>query len=551
MRPLLSVFRRMARARTGAFGLGLLLSALVLLAGVALLGLSGWFITAAAMAGLAGTGAVFDVFRPSAAIRFLALGRTAARYGERLATHDATLKALADLRVGVLDGLSRLPFPRLSALRGADRLNRLTLDIDALDGVALRLVLPVGAALATWGLTAAVLWWLTDLRVVLWTLSGFGLGAVAAFVVVIRHGKRPSRLAHAALMAYRTRLIDLMRARTDLIAAGLLGEARGKAADAERRHVEALLANDMAERGGGMVLALAETTTLAGILVLGGHLVLAGTLGPAAAALAFFAVLALGETLMPLRRGLAEFGRMADAARRVEPLVPDDTKTAPSGSAPPIQKDGPVLSVDGVAFGWHADGPALFENLTFSVARGGTVALVAPSGRGKSTVLQLAAGVLRPRAGELRLFGAPLADWPEDALRARVMLLPQRSALMAMTVAETLRLADPDATDADLREVLDRVSLTETLAARGGLAMRLGEAGSGLSGGERRRLALARALLRRPSLLLLDEPTEGLDRPTADQVLAGIRQTLPDAAILVASHRDREKSWADRQIRLP
>jgi ATP-binding cassette subfamily C protein CydC len=146
------------------------------------------------------------------------------------------------------------------------------------------------------------------------------------------------------------------------------------------------------------------------------------------------------------------------------------------------------------------------------------------------------------------LGGLAIADWDEAALRGVVTLLPQRSALMSGTVAEALRLGAPQADEVALQQVLDIVELSHTLSARGGLEARIGPRGESFSGGEARRLVLARALLRHPKLLLLDEPTEGLDDATAKAVLYAIRRYLPDAAILIAAHRAVETRFADRVI---
>ena len=144
-----------------------------------------------------------------------------------------------------------------------------------------------------------------------------------------------------------------------------------------------------------------------------------------------------------------------------------------------------------------------------------------------------------------------MADWDDAALRRQLVLVPQRSALVAGTLRAALTLADPQADDATLWAALEAAQLAGVIRAKGGLALRLGPLGAGLSGGEARRLVLARAVLRRPTVLLLDEPTEGLDDATARKVLTALRQHLPSAAILTASHRRIELDWADRVLTLP
>ena len=188
----------------------------------------------------------------------------------------------------------------------------------------------------------------------------------------------------------------------------------------------------------------------------------------------------------------------------------------------------------------------MLHDVSLTVAPGETVALVGPSGIGKSTLLAVAAGVLPPDAGRVAWRGRPLSAIPEAELRADLAFLPQRTALVAGTILENLALARDGLSEAEAWAALDAAALRETIEARGGLTSRLAEGGAGLSGGESRRLALARTLLRRPALLLLDEPTEGLDPETARRALAGLRAYLPQAAILLASHRAAEREAADR-----
>ena len=548
MRALVPIIRRIWAREWWSLLRGTALSAVVLIAGIALLGLSGWFITAAGLAGLAGLGIAFDVFRPSAGVRFLALGRTAARYGERMLTHDATLRSLARLRVHLLDAMAHLPFSRLPALRASEQLNRVTRDVDALDGVALRLFIPVVAALTTLALTATILWFLVDPALVIWLCASYVPGVVLALGLVALRSRAPSRMGQLALGAFRMRFVDLMRARTDLAVFGRLGERSEHVLAAEARTRGAVAVNDRIERAGGFVLSVTESVAAAGALLIGALLAQAGSIDPAIAALGFFATLALAEALTPLRRGMAEIGRMIDAARRVNRIMEsrEDGVRERGGSRTGIDPAAPVLALRGVGFRHEGADRPVVEGFNLQVNAGETVALVGTSGGGKTTVLHLAAGMLVPQSGFVEIGGLPLGRWGEADLRQAVTLLPQRSALLSGTIRDALALARPDLDAREAWAVLAAVALDTVIDERGGLDSHLGESGAGLSGGESRRMALARSLLRRPALLLLDEPTEGLDRATAEKVLAGLRQYLPDAAILLASHREAERNFADQ-----
>ena len=550
MRHLIPILRLIWAGQPGPLLRGTALAVTVLAAGVALLGLSGWFITAAGAAGLAGIGILFNVFQPSAAVRLLALGRTAARYGERLLTHDATLKSLTEIRVRLLKGVLTLPYPRLSRLRGAEVLNRLVADVDALDGIALRLFIPAASALVIFAASFAILGWLTKWALAAWILGSFALGSLAALAWVARRALAPSRRAEKALQAFRIRLIDTLRARDDLAVYGRLAEQRARVHDAEARLNTDLRRVDRVERRAGLVLSATATLAAGGALWLGGSLAQAGAIAPAQAALGFFATLALAETTGPLRRGLAELGRMVDAARRVNRLLPGDEPTPATMPAPAPVADAPALAFHSVTFRHPGAARAVLSGFDLTVEPGETVALAGPSGGGKSTVLSLAAGLIAPGSGEIALFGQPLASLPEHDLRARLSYLPQRSMLLGRSLFETLALADPELTEDQAENALEAMQLGEMARRRGGLHAPLKDNGAGLSGGEQRRLALARALLRRPDLLLLDEPTEGLDRETASVILCRTRQALPHAAIVVAAHRMVERQWADRVIRL-
>ncbi|WJS84768.1 ATP-binding cassette domain-containing protein [Paracoccus sp. TOH] len=505
-------------AAEGGMGRALALAALVLLAGWGLLALSGWFIAATAIAGLAGAGAVFDVFRPAASVRGLALLRTAARYGERMLGHDATLRAVAGLRGAVLAGLAAEPWSRLQKLRRGPALARVVADTDALDGLPLRLVLPGIAGLAVLALAAGLIGWLAGWQMAVWVCGAHLLAALAAGAWGLRRSSGLARAAAAAERDFSSHALDLVAARDDLAMHGRLPAQTALAMAAEARAAGLAGALDAAERDVALMLDLARIAAMAGSLGLGAAGIEAGLFGPAIAALSFFAAMALGEVVAPLCRAVADWGRIGDAADRVAPML-GRAMPAPAAAVPalPLQVGEVVL------------GP------------GQILGLCGPSGSGKSTLLAQIAGLVPPGDTAIALAGRPVSDWTEAALRAVLVMVPQRSALIAGTLRENLALAAPDADDDALHEILRAMRLDRL---RGGLDLRLGDGGAGLSGGEARRLALARALLRKTPILLLDEPTEGLDEGTARQVMAEILQRSRDVALVIASHRPSDLKQA-------
>lgn len=549
MRRLARIFIRVWRPHAGKLALGSLFSVLVVFAGTALLSVSGWFITATGIAGLAGAGITFDVFRPSAAIRFLALGRAGARYGERLLTHDATLAGLAELRGQLLAAMTRAPLRKLASLNGSERLNHLTLDVDALDGLALRLVIPLLSAALVLAGFLFILWEIESGAVAAWQGASLILGFLLAAALMLKIAQRPSRLAHKALQAVRLRFIDLMRARPELAVSGRLAERVSGVMDAQRRLQLEQARLDRAERFSGLLLGVTSTLAAAGSLYLGIRLAEAKAIDPALAALGFFGALGAGEIIAPLHRGLSELGRILDAARRIDAQMSvGQDLPHHAGVVDAKAADAPVLRMDGLRY--IQAGRTILQGLNLTVSTGETVALTGSSGVGKSTLLFLAIGQLQPNEGNVTIHGCDIRSLDESALFHLATILPQRSALMSGSILDALRLARPDVDANEAWRVLEAVRLDGVIAAKGGLDFTLGEGGAGLSGGERRRLALARVLLRRPRLLLLDEPTEGLDEPTANAVLAGIRRYLPEAAILMASHRQAEIAFADRTVPL-
>jgi ATP-binding cassette, subfamily C, bacterial CydC len=527
-----TVLRPFAATHQRVLVLGALLACVTVLSGMALLGLSGWFITATALAGLsAATAFMFDVFMPSAGIRLLAVGRTAARYGERLVTHDATFAVLAGLRVRLFRGWAKAGAARELMARPARLLFRLTSDIDALESLYLRLIVPTLAALGAALMAGLVLGFLhvgLGLVFALWLLLG-GFG-VAAFVA--RRAMRPAVQRGHAIETLRSAAIDLVAGQTDLVMTGRLQAQCGALAAADRRLARADIALNRLETACGAAYGVLGSLSLAGVLLVVGWLAGEGVIGAPAAALGLLIALTAVEPFAGLRRGVLDAGRTWLAIRRLAPRLRDDE--APAVGNVQTSVTNAALALRHVVAG-HDPAVAVLHGICLTLRPGERVAVVGASGAGKSTLLALAAGELMPMSGTLQ---AVPACW-----------FTQRTELFQDTLRDNLLLADPTASDEALWRALQQAGLDADVRALGnGLDARLGEGGLGLSGGQSRRLALARLLLRPTSLWLLDEPTEALDAAVAHDVLQRFAAQACGRTVLIATHLQREAALADRLL---
>ncbi|MDP9901407.1 thiol reductant ABC exporter subunit CydC [Variovorax ginsengisoli] len=519
-------------AQPGRLALGAAMAALTVLMGMALLGLSGWFITATALAGLqAATAIGFDVFMPSAGIRLLALGRTGSRYAERLVTHDATFAALAPLRERLFRGWAQPEAARELLARPARLLFRLTADIDALETFYLRLWVPAVSAMGAALLAGVVLGFMSvgmGVALALWLIaSGWGIA-----LVVARRARPVSVQRGLAVEALRARTVDLVSGQTDLVMAGRLAAQCEAIAVADRHLARADLRLHRLETRAGMAYGIASTLTLVGVLIGVGMLMGEGRVGAPAATLALLVALTAVEPFAALRRGALDAGRSWLAARRLGPRM----ATVPTAPMPPrAANDDEVLRLRDVSAAHAGSRVDVLHGVSLTLQAGERVALIGPSGAGKSTLLAVLAGEITPRAGRVQV--PPLS------------LFTQRTELFQDSLRDNLRLAAPDADDARLWIALDAAGLAGDVRAMArGLDTPLGEGGLGLSGGQSRRLALARLLLRPPRVWVLDEPTEALDATVAHDVLERLAAQAAGRSVLIATHLRREAALADRLV---
>jgi len=525
LKPILRLF---LAERRRALLLGAALSAATVTAGIALLGLSGWFITATSLAGLSAAAITFDVFAPSAAIRLLAIVRTAARYGERLTTHGATLSVLGALRERLFRGFAEPGAARALFHRPARLLFRLTADIDALDSLYLRILVPAAVAIGAALAASVVLGMMHPLFGLCFGLflaaAGLGLPVIAG-----RAARKHARRRAHGIEALRSRTIDLVAGQTDLLMAGRLAVQREAIAAADHYTARA---DDRLNRvetgltfGFGLVLTLFLTASLLAVAALAET----KTITAPVAALGLLVAFAATEPFAALRRGALELGRTLLAARRIAPRLATVAAQEPLASPLPEY----AFSLTKVsAFHENSLVPAL-QDIELALTQGECLAVIGSSGAGKSSLLALLSGELPARRGSVAA--------------TRATLLTQRTELFEDSLRGNLCLANPDASEIHLREVLAAAGLLADVEAMPrGIDTPLGEGGLGLSGGQSRRLALARLFLRDTPLWLLDEPTEGLDGVTARDVLSRLSAMAAGRSLVIATHIRREASIADR-----
>jgi len=512
-------------------------AALALLTALAVLGLmavSGWFIAAMALAGL--SGAAINYFSPAAAIRAFAILRSGGRYGDRLATHEATLRGLSGLRAWLFRRLIPLAPARLSALRSGELFARLRADIDALEHFYLAVLVPAAVALLSLVLV---------LVLAFFVLPGAALvlliGALLAGVVLPSWARRrAARDAAQAVLdaaALRGLLLDALRGHAELLAWGGVAahaariDALAARLDARRARIEVLQA-----LGGGMVGLLAQFVVL-GILVFGLAAVHGGTLAPPLLVMLALLALALFEVIAPLPEALAQWQATITAAARVFDLAdapPAFIEPETCASLPAAV----VIAFENVHLRYADAAPWALAGVDLRLAAGARVAIVGASGAGKSSLLGALLKFYPLQQGRILLGGQPLDALQGDVLRRHIAVISQQTTLFNLSLLDNLLLAAPEATAAQIERAVSQAQLDAFVAALPqGYDTVLGEAGALVSGGEARRIAIARALLQDAPVLVLDEPTEGLDARTARDLYAALDIAARGRTLLLITHR--------------
>ncbi|XVV16713.1 thiol reductant ABC exporter subunit CydC [Actinoplanes sp. CA-131856] len=501
-------------------------------AAVGLMATSAWLISRAAL-----HPPVLHLMVAIVAVRAFGIGRGVFRYAERLAGHDAALRVLGRLRVRLFDRLAALAPAGTAGFRGADLAQRLAADVDAVLDMLVRVVLPYTVA-AVVGLGSVLL--VGAMSPVAGAALAFGLLVVAVGVPLLQSAA--ARRADGRLAPLRgdlaTATVDLLHGLPDLIAYGATPAQLARLSEADTRLREAERRSTAAAGASAAVTALVTGLSLIVGLAAGAVAVRSGALHGELLAVIVLTPLAVFESVAGLPVAAQRFAAArASLTRLAEILSTPDPITVPEVPAPLPAASVPSVSVQGVSASW-VRGRTAVRDLSFELPAGGRVALVGPSGSGKSTVAALLVRFLDPTAGRITLDGVDLRRLDPDQVRKIVGYLPEDAYLFDTTISANLRVGRPDASEDELRTALARARLldwVETLP--DGLETFVGEHGMALSGGQRRRLALARALLADFRVLILDEPTEHLDDETAVALTRDLLEAAGDRSVLLITHR--------------
>ncbi|MFF4466048.1 thiol reductant ABC exporter subunit CydD [Streptomyces mirabilis] len=524
--------RATAGPRSGRFTLALLLGSLALGSAVGLMATSGWLISRASQ-----QPPVMYLMLAVTATRAFGIGRAVFRYAERLVSHDAVLRMLADTRVAVYRRLERLAPAGLRTARRGDLLSRLVADVDALQDYWLRWLLPAGAALlvsaASVGFTA---WLLPEAGAALAAgLLAAGVGVPLLTGAVARRAEHRLSPARGALA---TRVTDLLTGTAELTVAGALPTrtAEARRADTVLTRIASRAATATA-LGDGLT-ALATGLTVAATALVGAQAVAGGRLSGVAMAVVVLTPLAAFEAVLGLPLAVQYRQRVRRSAERVyEVLDAPDPVREPEVPQPAPASPFP-LRVQGLRARHAGQDRDALAGLDLTIEQGRRVAVVGPSGSGKTTLAQVLLRFLDAEAGTYTLGGTNAYGMDGDDVRRLVGLCAQDAHLFDSTVRENLLLARKNATEAELRDALARARLLEWAdGLPDGLDTLIGEHGARLSGGQRQRLALARALLADFPVLVLDEPAEHLDLPTADALTADLLAATEGRTTLLITHR--------------
>ncbi len=532
---------------------GIALSVLTALSAIVLMGLSGWFITAAAVAAMTPPAIAvgFNFIQPAAQIRALAIIRTLARYAERLINHDVSLRLLKDLRCWFFKKMIPVVPASFGRYRSGDILTRMTRDIDALDAIYLQVLVPsVVAAI----MVCATLYYIFDFAPL---ISNTTLGLLLVPGLLLPYFAYKRTVSSACKLArlnadLKSLVIDNAHGLSELTVYGADQRFLNAIESISQESIDSHLYMDRLKLLCSTVTGLIRNLALLLTLVIGVHMVEIQSLSGPYFVTLLLCVLTMFDFVAPLASAYQSLARTKAAAARIHAIAEwsNEIENWPRPYAIDLPRHLDI-NIENLKFSYSGFELPVLEQFTFNIPQGSRIAVVGESGTGKTTLLNLLMKFYIPDSGVIRLGGIDITAMDQEKLIDSFGLMAQDSRLLESTIRENLLIGDPNANTVELNKVLEQVELTDFVRELPkGLETWVGEDGGMVSGGESRRLCLARVILKNAPILLLDEPTDGLDRETEKRVWSSLEKFMIGKTVILVTHRTTGITLMDNVYKL-
>jgi len=538
---------------------GVLLIVVSLLSGVVLLALSGWFITASALAGV-GLLLGLDIFTPGAGIRLAAIVRTGSRYAERLVTHEATFRILSDLRTGLFGQLAMLPIYQQRAINRGDTLGRFIQDVAKLDHAFLGVVGPSIGAISLTLLGSGLIAWAVDPRLA-WPLLIATLLLQTSMAIWVAHrGAGASKDSVLAMATLKESLIDTIEGLENVLVTDQVNDRAKEIAHLSDDLVQQQTKTQLWDALGTSLSIGLNGLTLIVTLAIGVSFYEQGRIDGPWLGLLVLLIIGVTESWQIIPSAWRQLGETRQAWTRIRPILNGpstreqviETKLANASPSSSNSQTQAGCQVRDLSFRYPSSGIDVIKQMNLTLEPGEKVALVGSSGKGKTTLAYLLMGELSPTQGSIE-WHLEEADGTHCAVESRPSMgyLAQDPKLFSDTLANNLRLAQPTASDQVLLTALEQAGLGDWYQRQElGLETWIDENATNLSGGEARRLALARLMLIDPEFVILDEPNTGLDEATNAAINQTLNVWLSNKTALIITHQPERAPDFDRTITL-
>lgn len=528
----------MLQVSRSGFALSLLLGVAALGAAIALGGTAAWLIARASQ-----QPPVLYLTVAATSVRLFGVSRALARYLSRLASHKVALTGMDNLRNNLYDELAAAPGTKLSTLRRGDLMTRAGADVDEVGNVVVKTLLPALVAAIVGVGTVGVITVISPAAGIILALCLVVSGIIAPALIA-----RSVRLAESQGADARTDIaatsLAILEGATELSMAGTLGRARHSLDSAEGELSAALARSSRLSAFARGLDVCAMGVAVIGALLIGIPQTTSGALAQVLLAVIVLVPLSSFEGVAELTPAAAQLVRSAQAATRICSLLDEEAPAQPHD----IPEGPTVIEARDLAIGWPG-GPTLATGISLTLRPGSSLAIVGPSGIGKTTLLATLTGIIPPKSGSALINGVPAWGADRDQLTSRITMTAEDAHVFATTIYENLRVARASLTRDEASELLSRAGLAQWVQSLPeGLDTVIGSGGTTVSGGERRRLLMARALAAPAPIMALDEASEHLDAATADRLMETLLTRSPDRATLVVTHRLSALDQADHVI---